>query len=72
MADRGRGIVAVAKDRLFQPFFTTKNHGLGLGLSICATIVKSHGGTLSLDNNADGGATAMLMLPAMAEMATAS
>jgi C4-dicarboxylate-specific signal transduction histidine kinase len=72
VADRGRGIAAVAKDRLFQPFFTTKDHGLGLGLSICATIVKSHGGTLSLDDNADGGATAMLTLPGVAEMATAS
>ena len=62
--DSGPGIAAENQARLFQPFFTTKERGLGLGLSICSRIVRSHGGKLSVENNADGGATAVLALPA--------
>jgi PAS domain S-box-containing protein len=61
--DRGHGLAPVSTKQLFEPFFTTKDHGLGLGLSICLTIVKSHGGELSLANHADGGVTAILTLP---------
>lgn len=72
VADRGRGLSSDERDRLFQPFFTTKQHGLGLGLSICSTIVKSHGGNLRIDNNAGGGAIAVLALPCRPEAPTAS
>jgi signal transduction histidine kinase len=64
IADRGTGIPADAADRLFEPFFTTKPQGLGLGLSICRSIIAAHGGRLWADNNADGGATFTLALPA--------
>jgi signal transduction histidine kinase len=67
VADRGRGLTSEERDRLFQPFFTTKEHGLGLGLSICSTIVKSHGGDLRIDNDAGGGAVAVLTLPSRSD-----
>ena len=63
IVDFGGGVAAEDKTRLFQPFFTTKQHGLGLGLSICSTIVKAHGGKLSIENNAGVGATAVVALP---------
>jgi signal transduction histidine kinase len=61
--DNGPGIGADEQARLFEPFFTTKERGLGLGLPICSTILRRHGGTLSLENNERGGATAFLRLP---------
>jgi len=63
IVDFGQGIAAEHQTQLFQPFFTTKEHGLGLGLSVCSTIVKAHGGKLSIENNVGGGATAVVALP---------
>jgi PAS domain S-box-containing protein len=63
VTDQGPGIAPSQINHLFQPFFTTKERGLGLGLVICSTIAKLHGGSIDLANNADGGLTATLRLP---------
>jgi len=64
VADRGRGLPPGLGERIFDPFTTTKETGLGLGLSICRRIATAHGGTLSAANRPGGGAVFTLRLPA--------
>jgi two-component system sensor histidine kinase DctS len=52
--DRGTGIAPEVAARLFTPFFTTRSEGMGLGLSLCRTVIEQHGGALVFDNGADG------------------
>jgi signal transduction histidine kinase len=61
--DRGTGIPDSDLERIFEPFQSTKAQGLGLGLSICRTIVSAHGGRLWAANNPQRGATFHLELP---------
>lgn len=63
VADTGPGIPEEVADRLFEPFVTTKRTGMGVGLSICRTIVEAHGGRLTAERNPHGGATFRLTLP---------
>jgi PAS domain S-box-containing protein len=67
--DRGLGISADDADRLFSAFFTTKSNGLGLGLSICRSIIEGHGGRLSAFRNSGPGATFQFTLPLHQEAA---
>ena len=64
VSDRGLGIPVADLDRVFDPFVTTKAQGLGLGLTICRSIVEAHGGRLWATNPAQGGATLHCELPA--------
>jgi len=64
VTDFGTGIDERHIDRLFEPFYTTKPEGLGMGLSISQTIIKAHGGTMEARNNREGGATFAFTLPA--------
>jgi two-component system sensor kinase FixL len=64
VADNGTGISPEDLERIFEPFVTTKPQGLGLGLAVCRSIVRSHNGQLWAANNPDGGATFTIELPA--------
>ncbi len=64
VTDTGPGIAESIQRRLFQPFITTKPHGMGVGLSISRTIVEAHGGRLTAEPNPDGGTIFRLTLKA--------
>jgi two-component system sensor kinase FixL len=63
VADTGPGLAPAVADRLFQPFVTTKPGGLGIGLSICRSIVDAHGGRLWASDNPGGGMIFHVRLP---------
>jgi two-component system sensor kinase FixL len=63
ISDTGPGIAAEVADRLFEPFVTTKPEGMGIGLSICRSIIEDHHGHLAANANEDGGATLRFTLP---------
>jgi len=62
--DNGSGIVEDDQSYLFQPFFTTKKDGMGLGLTISTSIVESYGGQLQAHNLPTGGAEFIFYFPA--------
>ncbi len=63
VADTGPGLGYTEKGRLFAPFNTSHERGMGVGLSICRTIVEAHGGTIVASDTAGGGATFAFTLP---------
>jgi two-component system sensor histidine kinase DctS len=64
VTDVGAGIAADVADQLFTPFFTTKAEGMGLGLSLCRTVVEQHGGHLEFEAQAPKGTVFRFTLPA--------
>jgi PAS domain S-box-containing protein len=65
VTDSGPGLAAEIADHLFEPFVSTKPNGMGLGLSICRSIVEAHGGRLRAEPSEGGGATFCFTLPAV-------
>jgi signal transduction histidine kinase len=63
VSDRGAGIPEGQLERVFEPFVTFREDGLGLGLAISRSIVTAHGGSIRAENNADGGATFRCLVP---------
>jgi signal transduction histidine kinase len=62
--DSGPGIDPENVDRIFNPFFTTKSQGMGIGLSICRSIIEAHNGRLSARSATDRGSVFQIELPA--------
>ena len=65
VADQGSGIDPDVADQLFTPFFTTKAEGMGLGLSLCRTVVEQHGGHMSFEPHSPRGTLFRFTLPAV-------
>jgi signal transduction histidine kinase len=72
VADEGKGIAAEHLPNLFRPFFTTKGHGTGLGLSLARRMVESHGGTITVESKLGEGARFTVLLPVRREQEKAS
>ena len=63
VTDNGSGIAAEHLKNVFDPFWSTKSGGMGMGLAICHSIVAAHRGSIAAANNAGGGATFCITLP---------
>ena len=64
VVDDGPGVPEELRDRLFEPYFTTKTSGTGLGLAICRRLVEAHGGSIRLDATRPGETRFVIRLPA--------
>jgi two-component system sensor kinase FixL len=72
VTDTGSGIAPSIETQLFQPFTTTKRDGMGIGLSVCRTIVEAHGGRLWVEPNPVGGCIFRFTLPIASDLSEAS
>ena len=63
VADTGQGLTPEECERLFTPYYTTKQHGTGLGLAIVQSVIADHAGTIAVESPASGGATFIITLP---------
>ena len=61
--DDGAGIPAEYRDRIFEPYFSTKTDGTGLGLAICNAIVEEHGGAIRVASASGRGTSVIIVLP---------
>ena len=69
VSDRGQGIPEDKLKEVFEPFFTSKAEGMGMGLSIARTIIEAHNGVISAKNRDHGGASFRIRLPLVRELA---
>jgi signal transduction histidine kinase len=67
VADTGEGITPEECERLFTPYYTTKEHGTGLGLAIVQSVVADHNGTIAVESRPGAGVTFVISLPRAAE-----
>jgi signal transduction histidine kinase len=63
VADTGEGMTPEECERLFTPYYTTKEHGTGLGLAIVQSVIADHAGTIAVESRPGGGATFVITLP---------
>ena len=69
VADTGGGMTPEECERLFTPYYTTKEHGTGLGLAIVQSVIADHAGTIAVESHAGGGSTFVITLPRAEEKA---
>ena len=67
IADTGAGLTPEECERLFTPYYTTKQHGTGLGLAIVQSVVADHAGTIAVESRPGGGAIFVITLPNASE-----
>jgi signal transduction histidine kinase len=72
VSDSGSGLDPTKADRLFEPFYSTKPGGMGMGLSICRSIIEAHRGTISARPNNERGSTFEFRIPIETESAAAA
>jgi len=63
ISDTGAGLTREECERLFTPYYTTKQHGTGLGLAIVQSVIADHAGTIAVESRAGSGATFIITLP---------
>ena len=65
--NKGKALEVTDTEKVFEPFYTTKATGLGMGLAICRSIIEDHGGRLSVNSNDETGTTFLFTLPVRGE-----